>query len=358
MRLRTVISWLFFPLTMWYGVVVAVRNWLYDTNIISPSRNYVATIGVGNLSTGGTGKSPMVDHLLSLLEDKYATAMISRGYKRKSKGFLIDDGQHDPTLLGDEPAMIGRKHPRVQVAVCKSRSEAIQRLIDSDNKPQVVVMDDVYQHRRINPSVSILLTEYQHPFFNDHILPFGNLREGKRGSQRASIVVVTKTPRNLNPIRKHGIIQDLKLRSCQKVFFSCIDYGELITLDGKAAGVDLRRVDNALVVTGIAHPKPMIDEIRSKCKAEALSYPDHYDFSSSDIKTIRHRFEAMAGQNKVIVTTEKDAERLRLISEDLPIYVLPMKVGFLDNAEATFNDIIESIVKENISFISKLHTWQ
>ena len=203
MSFRTTISWLLFPLTMWYAVGVAVRDFLYAIGVKRQTIPHITTIGVGNLSTGGTGKTPHVEYLLRLLADKYTTAMLSRGYKRKSKGFQLDDGSHNPTILGDEPAMIAAKFPNVQVAVCEKRVEGVKRLMESS---QLIVMDDVFQHRAIKPSINILLTEYHHPYFNDHILPYGDLREFRSGHYRASIIIVTKCPALLNPVEKHNII--------------------------------------------------------------------------------------------------------------------------------------------------------
>ena len=278
---------------MWYAVGVAVRNLFYSLGLKKQEAPHITTIGVGNLSTGGTGKTPHVEYLLELLANRYSTAMLSRGYKRKSKGFVLDDGSHDATLLGDEPAMIASKHPQVQVAVCEQRIEGVRRLMeepplpaDEEEEPrrplELVVLDDVFQHRRIKPSINILLTEYRHPYFKDYILPYGNLREFRSGRYRASNVIVTKSPARLNPIEKHNIINDLKLQNYQKVFFSYLQYGEIQTLDGQPAGIDLRRIDRVLAVTGIAHPEPMIDELRRNCKLQHMCFADHHNYTQRE----------------------------------------------------------------------------
>ncbi len=373
MSFRTTISWLIFPLTMWYAVGVAVRNFLYAVGLLKQEAPHVTTIGVGNLATGGTGKTPHVEYLLRLLSGKYRTAMLSRGYKRQSKGYVLDDGSHNPLLLGDEPALVAAKHPEVQVAVCNDRLEGVRRLIapvpvvtdeaDADEEQeapspiQLIVLDDVYQHRRIKPSINILLTEYQHPFFRDHILPYGNLREFRSDRDRASIVIVTKCPARLNPIEKHNIIHDLKLQNYQKVFFSYLQYGALQTLDGHPAEVDLRRMDNVLLLTGIAHPAPMLEELRRTSKVQHLAFGDHHDYTRRDMARIRDTFQSLPGQRKVIVTTEKDAVRLKGKTEGLPVYVLPIEVAFHKDKDIDFDQVIESIVRENISFLSKLNIW-
>lgn len=368
MSFRTTISWLLLPLTMWYAVGVAVRNLFYSLGLKKQEAPHITTIGVGNLSTGGTGKTPHVEYLLELLANRYSTAMLSRGYKRKSKGFVLDDGSHDAALLGDEPAMIASKHPQVQVAVCEQRIEGVRRLMeepplpaDEEEEPrrplELVVLDDVFQHRRIKPSINILLTEYRHPYFKDYILPYGNLREFRSGRYRASIVIVTKSPARLNPIEKHNIINDLKLQNYQKVFFSYLQYGEIQTLDGQPAGIDLRRIDRVLAVTGIAHPEPMVDELKRRCKVQHLRYSDHHRFTSRDIAHIGDTLKNMQGQRKIILTTEKDATRLRGLTKDLPVYILPVKVAFHKDGDLDFDRVIESSVRENISFLSKLSIW-
>ena len=372
MSFRTTISYILWPLTIWYAVGVWCRNVLYALGIKKQQAPHITTIGVGNLSTGGTGKTPHVEYLLDLLSDRYRTAMLSRGYKRKSKGFVLDDGSHDTTLLGDKPAMIAAKHPKVQVAVCEQRVEGVKRLMEEpiipDNpddpeppenpKPlELVVLDDVFQHRAIKPSINILLTEYRHPYFKDHILPYGNLREFRSGRFRASIVVVTKSPARLNPIEKHNIIHDLGLQNYQKVFFSYLQYGEILTLDGQPTGIDLRRIDRVLAVTGIAHPEPMIEELKRRCKVQHLRFADHHKYTSRDIARIGEAFKTMPAANKIILTTEKDAARLRGITKDLPVYILPIKVAFHKDGDMDFDRVIESSVRENISFLSKLSIW-
>ena len=372
MSFRTTISYILWPFTMWYAVGVAVRNMLYAMGVKKQEAPHITTIGVGNLSTGGAGKTPMTEYLLRLLADKYPTAMLSRGYKRKSKGYVLDDGSHDAVKLGDEPAMIAAKFPNVQVAVCEKRIEGVRRLMevpevseDPDNTegqeapkpPQLIVLDDVYQHRRIKPNISILLTEFRHPYFHDHILPYGNLREFRSGRNRASIVIVTKCPAVLNPVDKHNIIADLRLQNYQKVFFSYLKYGEAVTLDGEAANLDLRRMDGVLVLTGIAHPETLVEEIKKSCRVHHLAFADPHAYTKRDIARLREAFEAIKGERKVILTTEKDAMRLRGLTGELPVYVVPIEMAFHKEKDLDFDQVIESSVRENISFLGKLSIW-
>ena len=370
MSFRTIISYILWPLTMWYAVGVAVRNFLYAVGLKPQATPHITTIGVGNLSTGGTGKTPHVEYLVRLLSDKYATAILSRGYKRTSKGYVLDDGSHDTALLGDEPAMIATKYPNVQVAVCEKRVEGVRRLMAQERieqqgdeeihisiAPQLIILDDVFQHRSIKPSINILLTEYGRPYYKDHILPYGNLREFRSGRLRAGIVIVTKCPAVLNPMERHNIANDLRLLNYHKVFFSYIKYGALKTLDGRPADITLRHVGNVLCVTGIAHPESMIAELKRSTKVHHMAFDDHHAFSARDISRIRDAFAALPGSNNVIVTTEKDAMRLRGLSGDLPVYVLPIEVAFHKENDKDFDSLIESSVRENISFLSKLSIW-
>ncbi len=375
MSLRKNISYLLFPLTMWYAVGVRFRNLFYALGIKKQEAPHITTIGVGNLSTGGSGKTPHVEYLLRLLSDRYPTAMLSRGYKRKSKGYLLDDGSHDPALLGDEPAMIARKFPQVQVAVCEKRVEGVRRLMtapeipdnpenpesqespETPSTPKLIILDDVFQHRAIKPSINILLTEYSHPYFNDHILPYGDLREFKKARFRANIVIVTKCPAKLNPIEKHNILRELKLQNYQRIFFSYLKYGDLQTLGGSNVSVDLRRADNILCITGIAHPEPLLAELRQYTKVQHLPFADHHDFTSGDIARIKETFATLPGSNNLIITTEKDAIRLRGKIDSLPVYILPVTVAFHKENDKDFDTLIESSVRENIMFLSKLSIW-
>jgi len=375
MSFRTIISYILWPLTIWYAIGVAVRNFIYSVGLKKQEAPHITTIGVGNLSTGGTGKTPHVEYLLRLLSDKYPTAMLSRGYKRKSKGYQADDGSHDPQLLGDEPAMIARKFPQVQVAVCENRMEGVKRLMESpivsestedteeqevpetQSAPQLIILDDVFQHRSIKPSINILLTEYGNPYYRDRILPYGNLREPRSARYRAGIVIVTKCPAILNPIGKHNIINDLRLQNYQKVFFSYLKYGALTDLEGRPADINLRQQENVLVVTGIANPAPLLNEIRRRCKAQHLAFEDHHAYNRQDIARIRDTFAALPGTRKIIITTEKDAIRLHGLVNDLPVYIQPIEVAFHKDNNLDFDQVIESSVRENISFLHKLSIW-
>ena len=358
MSFRKIVSWLLFPLTIWYAVSVWFRNLLFDLGIKRQVAPQVTTIGVGNICAGGAGKTPHVEYLLRLLSDQYTTALLSRGYRRRSHGYLLDDGSHNASRLGDEPAMVAAKFPKVQVAVCEKRVTGVERLMQQPHPPQVVVLDDVYQHRYIKPTINILLTEYGKPYCNDHILPFGNLREGRRARYRANIVVVTKSPNQLNPIDKHNIINRLKLKPFQKVFFSYVHYCDPLPLMGKAP-LPLQTVESVLLVTGIADPEPRRQYVSSFCEVSTIRFADHHRYTTADIKRIRRVFVQMNSARKLILTTEKDAARLRELADrevmsGLPIYYLPIEVRIHQNNDMSFDQTIQTIVHDNSLFQERM----
>lgn len=357
MSFRKTVSWVFFPLTMWYAVGVWLRNMMFNIGLKRQMAPSVTTIGVGNLCAGGAGKTPHVEYLLRLLSADSSAALLSRGYRRKGKGFYADDGTHSAVKLGDEPAMVARKMENVTVAVCEKRVTGVRKLMQRENPPQVVVLDDVFQHRYIKPTVNILLTEYGKPYFKDHIMPFGDLREPRSARFRANIVVVTKSPEKLNPIDKHNMINELDLKPYQKVFFSYIHYCDPVPLMGGHA-VPLDTLDGVLAVTGIANPEQMLKHVEQYCPVTSMRYGDHHNFSHSDLKHIRKAFEQLKGDRKVILTTEKDAERLRTYMGDalagLPIYCLPIEVRMHQTDEYNFDQTIHNIVHDNILFQERM----
>lgn len=358
------LSWLLFPITMWYAIVVKVRNLLYDLGVLHQHTHPVVTIGIGNLSTGGTGKTPMAEYIIDFLKDKYETALLSRGYGRNSRGFVMHEGdtpfvENLSQTMGDEVAMITRRHPEITTAVCRNRHEGVNRLLSQEQPPRVIVLDDCFQHRTVKPTVNILLTPYRHPFYADHILPFGNLREPSSGYLRANIIVVTKSPRKVNALERHLIYTSLKAQSYQKVFFSYIDYGKPVSFaDGRVCALD--DVRYVLCLTAIADSAPLLAELRCHGrKVDHLAFPDHHRFTRSDIVQLRQRFDAINSESKAIVTTEKDIERLRTYTEelaDLPIYYLPISVGFYEDGGNSFSGTLLSLVKENISYLDRLKT--
>ncbi|MDY5969934.1 MAG: tetraacyldisaccharide 4'-kinase [Bacteroidales bacterium] len=358
MNARKTLSWLLFPMTMWYAVGVAIRGFLFASGILKQEAPHVTTIGLGNLSSGGTGKTPHAEYLLGLLDGEYHVAYLSRGYKRESKGFVLCEGTPDPRLLGDEAAMIAQKFPHVTVAVCEKRASGVKKLMELPQPPQVIILDDAYQHRHIKPTCNILLTEFGKPYFKDHILPFGDLREFRSGKTRANMVIVTKMPENLDPIMRHNVATALDTQPCQKVFFSSMRFGRPKGIYD-ARGLELDGVDHFLVFTGVAHPDSLITYLKQYGAVTARCFGDHHCFSQNELAHIRADFDAIEAPRKVIITTEKDAARLSLPEyqqalSGLPIYTIPTEVVMQKTPGFDFDVIISSIVKENISFLSKL----
>lgn len=328
------IAILLFPLSIWYAVGVAVRNWLYDVGIKKTARSPIPTIGIGNLRMGGTGKTPHTEYLIRHFSGTGTSlAILSRGYGRKTEGFVLSDSTHpEASTIGDEPAMLARKFPGLTVAVCQDRNEGIRQLQKLPHPPQLILLDDVYQHRSIRPNVMMLLTEYNDLFCNDHILPFGNLREARRQSRRADIVVVTKCPPLLSERKREKLRHCLKLQAAQSLFFSSITYLEPRSLFGNGNWQPVREV---LLVTGIAHPAPLKHHLERQCTVRHLSFPDHHAFTDADIRQITKAFNAIKEPSKAIVTTEKDA--MRLISDNisrqlssLPVFFVPISITFND----------------------------
>lgn len=358
MTFRKTVSWLFFPLTMWYAVGVWFRNMLFTVGLKSQSSLPVTTIGVGNLCAGGAGKTPHVEYLLRMLSTDNRTALLSRGYRRKTHGFVADDGSHRASQLGDEPAMVADKMPQVQVAVCEKRVEGVERLLHGDNPPQVVVLDDVFQHRYIRPTINILLTEYGKPYCRDRIMPYGDLREPRSARYRASIVVVTKSPEKLNPIEKHNLINELDLKPYQKVFFSYMHYDDPVPLMG-GESVSLADFDGVLAVMGIAHPEQMLEYVGRHVAVTPMCFRDHHRYSHADLRRIRRAFEQMKGDRKMILTTEKDGARLRELADTeamagLSFYCLPIEVRMHQTDNDSFDQTICNLVHENILFQDRM----
>lgn len=324
---RLIVCILLLPLTMWYAIGVAVRNLLFDWGLKRSVSPDVPTIGIGNLRVGGTGKTPHTEYLIRLLAGR-RVALLSRGYGRKTQGFVLADDSSTASQIGDEPLMMARKFPQLTVAVCEDRVEGVRRLMEMPQKPDVILLDDVYQHRHIRPALNILLTEYGDPYCDDHILPFGNLREGRRGRRRADIVVVTKCPEHLGDDEQQEMRRKLKLDDRRRLFFSHISYSEPVAVYD-AAMPDA--VEEVVLVTGIAHPDPLVKHLSGKYRVHHLRFADHHPFGVDDCQRIIETYNQLKNSNAVVFTTEKDAARMcdadvRKYLQPLPLFYIPIKV--------------------------------
>lgn len=328
-----------FPFAILYGFITSIRNFLFDKGILKSTSFNVPVIAVGNLSVGGTGKTPQIEYLIRLLSDKYKVAALSRGYKRKSKGFVLADENSNAEILGDEPFQFYQKFPDVQVAVDADRTNGITQLLSQKEKPQVILLDDAFQHRKVKAGYYILLTSFDDLYADDFMLPTGNLRESRSGAERANIVVVTKCPKELSEQRQEEIRLKLHLNCSQQIFFSFIDYDTVIYGKDKKIEVDEIKLESKLLLAGIAKPKPFFDYLKNE-EDECLTFPDHHHFSDADLEAIQSK-----ANGRKIITTEKDYVRLKdskLISQ---LYYLPIKSTFINHQQNFDSSILEYIKK-------------
>lgn len=349
-------KWLL-PLSHLYGVGVRLRNFLFDTGVLK-SRTYdLPIISVGNITVGGTGKTPHVEYLVRLLKDKKKVAILSRGYKRKSHGYQLATAESTAKDIGDEPLQMHKKFPDIFVAVDKKRTVGIERLTtdEATKSVEAIVLDDAYQHRYVSASVNILLTDFHRIIVDDKLLPAGRLREPVTGKNRANIVIVTKCPHDLKPMEYRVVINKLNLFPYQQLFFTTMVYDDLKQVFGNAKKTlkEIGKNTHVLLVTGIAQPKQIVTEIkRYTANIHTITFGDHHNFSSADIRNINEQFGRLP-KTSIIITTEKDAARLcdeKELSESVKehLYALPIKVKFLlDGAEQFDKIIMDSVSASN-----------
>ncbi len=338
---------LLLPIALLYGLAVAIRNWLYDKKILKSATFNFPLIGVGNLSVGGTGKSPMVEYLVELLQPHFKVATLSRGYKRKTKGYGLANEATTALEIGDEPMQFHLKFPDIAVAVGEERLVAIPQLLQDRPETEAIILDDAFQHRSINAGLNILLTDCGNLFYSDWFLPTGDLRDERRSYKRAHIIVITKCPPGLSIEEKNKISKQIKLQKQQHLFFTAFQYGQPYHIVTRES-VSITQQHEVLLVCGIANPQPLKDYLTSRTGSFIeQSYSDHHIFTIDDLKEIRKKYEGLQGNNKFILTTEKDAVRLLKFSDklyDLPLYVLPVKHQFLFDGGAQFNQLVHNFV--------------
>lgn len=359
-KIPTFIKSLLIPFSLLYGLIVAIRNLLFDFNILKITEFKIPIISVGNITVGGTGKTPHIEYLISLLKDDFNIATLSRGYKRKSKGFILADEKANANTIGDEPMQIKRKFPDILVSVDKKRVNGVKKLLNSDhgNDLDAILLDDAYQHRHIKPGISILLIDYNRPITRDFIMPYGRLRESSEEKDRANIIIVSKTPKNMTPIEKRIIVKELNLLPYQTLYFTCLDYDNLQPVFKKEA-INVVNEDwgkenfSILLVTGIANPTPLREYLETFAdNVEEMQFPDHYSFTQKDIKQIEERFINLEGENKIIITTEKDATRfydmkINQINIRKNLFFVPLRIKFLKDDKSLFDRQILNYVRKN-----------
>ena len=316
-----------FPFAVLYGFITSIRNFLFDKGMLKSHSFDVPVIAVGNLSVGGTGKTPQIEYLIRLLSPNYKVATLSRGYKRQSKGFVLADSTSNAEILGDEPFQFYTKFKNIQVAVDADRKNGIEQLLYQQERPDVILLDDAFQHRKVKAGFYILLTSYGDLFCDDYMLPTGNLRESRSGAKRADIIVVTKCPANLSLDEQNEIKSKLQLNSDQELYFSYIDYDDSIYSEDKILKVsEIKNVDK-LLLAGIAKPEPFFRYLQDE-SVECLTYPDHHHFSEKELLEINNK-----SKNKIIITTEKDFVRLKGSIPKEQLFYLPIRSTFLSVSE-------------------------
>ena len=339
---------LLLPFSLLYGIGVRVRNHAYDRGWLASHRFDIPTVCIGNLSAGGTGKSPLAELLISTLKERYRVAALSRGYRRRTRGYVLA-GEHSTSLeIGDEPMQLHTKHPDVPVAVGESRSDAFNRLLEDRPGTQVVVLDDAFQHRSVSPGLNILLTEWNKLYTRDSLLPAGNLRDHVSSARRADILIVTKCPQSMTWEEAEAVRMELKPDEGQELYFSTVVHGDPYHMSTNT-GRELARGTVALLITGIANPSPLGSYLRQQLHSlEEMRFRDHHTYRRRDIESILRRFAALKGNDRIMLTTEKDAARLRRFESELkgePLYVIPMRMEFLFEGAKGFQGRIFNFIE-------------
>ncbi len=339
---------LLLPFALLYWLGISLRNWLYKKNIYKSASFGLPLICVGNLSVGGTGKSPMVEYLVEKLKDNFKVATLSRGYKRKTKGYALANEETTALEIGDEPMQFHLKFPDVPVAVGERRIEAIPQLLHDRPDTQAIILDDAFQHRSIKAGLNVLLTDYNNLFTRDFYLPTGDLRDLKGSYKRAEIIIVTKCKPDLSKDERKSIIKEIGPLPSQHIFFTAIEYGETYHIKAKRTS-GLSEKKEVLLVTGIANPRPLKKLLEEQSRTYyMMQYPDHHIFTIDDLNEIKKKFNSIEANSKMILTTEKDAVRLVKFQNDitdLPLYVIPVRHHFLFDEGQQFDELVIGFIK-------------
>ena len=335
-------KFLLYPLSIVYNLITSLRNLLFDLGLINSVQYKIPTIGVGNLSTGGTGKSILVDYLIELLKIKYRITTLSRGYNRDTSGFIQATSKSSAYEIGDEPYQFYSKHPEINVVVCEDRRKGMKLILNNLPNTEISIWDDVFQHRYVKPGLMLLTTTFKYPYYQDEVLPIGNLRENKSSSKRADLIIVTKCPDELSYIEKLEFLEKLSPDENQKVFFSTISYKKNLKSDNSTIHIDNLIEEEFILVTGIADSSYLVKYLNNKnLKFKHLKYSDHYNFKKSSIDKI-----LSISRNKKIITTEKDYGRLKPKINRGEIYYLEVSIEFPNNLnKISFDEVVYDFVE-------------
>lgn len=337
-----ILSYILFPFAILYRVYTDIRNILFDYAVLPQTNFRIPTISVGNITVGGTGKTPHVQYLIELLKD-YKTASLSRGYKRKTKGFILANEKTTVTEIGDEPFLLHKRFPLLHVAVCEKRVDGVYHILEQVPDVQTIVLDDAYQHRYIKPDVQILLVDYNRPLWKDFVFPMGRLRENRKQIKRSDIVIVSKCPKNVSSEDIPMWKDKLGLHS-QALFFSSMNYGAIYNAHSKKEynTKEFLKSQACCIVTGIAQPNALISYVKSFGGSVSTKiFPDHYEYSLNDKKELQK-----IADNNIIVTTEKDVYKMSSLIPNERIFVLPISPIFLFEQEQEFKNMIFSAIRE------------
>ena len=350
---------LLYPVSIIYGLITGFRNFLYNSGILPGTVFPIPVICVGNITVGGTGKTPHTEYLVDLLSNHFKVATLSRGYKRETRDFRIASLSSMVREIGDEPMQIFRKFQGMLVAVDRKRVNGVRRILDLAPDTDVIILDDAFQHRSVTAGFSILLSDFERPFMKDHMLPYGNLREDKSNMRRADVILITKCPKNLNPIQRRLIVKEVGKAPYQNLYFTSLSYRSPLPVFGSndkdAPHPDLSKSSGSGIVllTGIANPKPLKEYLQKFFdEITDLAYPDHYSYKEKDFTAIAAAFNSLRSPSKYIMTTEKDAVRLRELTEieekiKSALFYVPVGINFLNDDKDEFDNLIIGYVRKN-----------
>jgi len=348
-----------YPLSLIYGLITGIRNFMYNTGILKSVEFDIPVICVGNITVGGTGKTPHTEYLAKLLRQNFKVAILSRGYKRKTRDFRIISSSSTVSEIGDEPIQISLKFPDVLVAVDRNRVHGVNRILETYPDTEVIILDDGFQHRRITPGFSILLSDFERLIIKDHMLPYGSLRESKGNMRRADIILITKSPENISPIRRRLIVKEVDKAPYQNLYFTSLIYKSprpvFESNDKEESTIDISECGNCgiVLITGIANPLPFKEYLHNNFgEIIHLKFPDHYSFNEKDLKSISVAYHELKSPVRYLLTTEKDAVRLREftnIAEPIrsAFFYIPIGIHFLNDDEGEFNNLIVDYVRKN-----------
>jgi tetraacyldisaccharide 4'-kinase len=360
-HIRLYFAVILFPVSWLYGVVVFLRNLFFDLGILKSISFTIPVISVGNITIGGTGKTPHIEYLINLFKNNRKIAVLSRGYKRKTKNFILADEGTGVNEIGDESRQIKSKFRDLAVAVDRNRVEGIRRLLSTFPDLEIILLDDAFQHRYVKPGLSIVLVDYERPLFRDFLLPMGNLRESRCNINRADMVIVTKCPPEMNELQRQDFFRGLHLLHRQPVFFTRYQYGNIIPVYEEKAKAFLMQQDRQnnpciLLVTGIAGNKPLKEYFSAyTTRMVALSFADHHSYKPADIRIIERKFAELPADSRIIVTTEKDAVKFKEMQREFQridafLYYIPIEVRFLEGGEVLFNETVMNFCGKNRLF--------